>query len=121
MEDKAFLIIKKTFWRNEDIKKLSGSYLHFLIDLLYLSFEWHHKPFYQTSEQIYSEFGSYRVDFNRKIKELNKLAIHITYKNKKYYFDLSTFFEIYNPLGNKGVTVNTIVESNNSVQETNRE
>ena len=117
MEDKVFLIIKKSFWRNEEIKNLSGSYLHFLIDLLYLSFEWHHKPFYQTSEQIYSEFGTYRVDFNRKIKELQKLAIHITYKNKKYYFDLSSFFEIYSPLGNKGVTLNTNTESNISVQE----
>lgn len=117
MKDKAFLVIKKSFWRDETIKKLSGSYLHFLIDLLYLSFEFHHKPFFRTPEQIYTEFDTYRVDFNRKIKVLETLAISITYKNGKYYFDLTDFLKEFDPLGNKSVTLNDKSESNKTVQK----
>lgn len=103
MENDIFLIFNKDFWKNKDIQSLNGSSLHFLIMLIYLSFEWQHKTFFQTHEQIYSYFNSYRMDFNRKIKKLKKLEINIELKNNKVYFDLSDFFIIYNPLRNKNV------------------
>jgi hypothetical protein len=117
MEDNTFLQIKKSFWRDETIRKLPGTYLHFLIDVLYLSYEFHHTPFFQTSNEIYTEFNTYRVDFNRKIKKLEGLAISITYKNGKYYFDLTDFFKEFNPLSNTSVTVNNKSESNRCVQK----
>lgn len=106
MQNDTFLIIRKSFWRREEIRNLPCSTLHFLIDLIYLSFEWHHEPFFRSSEQVYSEFKTYKVDFNRKIKELKKLHINIIYKNKRYNFDLSDFFELYEPLRNINVTEN---------------
>lgn len=103
MENDTFLIFNKSFWNNEDIKTLTGSSLHFLIMLIYLSFNWKHEPFFQTHAEIYKYFQTYRMDFNRKVKILEKLHVKIEVKDNKVYFDLSDFFIVYNPLRNKSV------------------
>jgi hypothetical protein len=117
MEDKSFLVLKKTFLQNKDIKELSKSNFFILLDLLFLSFEWHHKPFFRTVEDTYKDLNIDKMAFSRFRDQTKSLNISIIYKNKRYYFDLSVFFEIYSPLGNKTVTINDKSNSNRTVTQ----
>jgi len=117
MEDNTFLIIKKSFLQHDDVRILSKSNLFILLDLLFLSFEWHHKPFFRTPEQLYKELNINKMDLSRFREQARSLNISVNYKNQKYYFDLTEFFEIYNPLSNKNVTQIDNTKSNRIATE----
>ena len=100
----TFLILNKEFLKDKDIRKLPSSTFHILIDILFLSFEWGHKEFFQSVDQVYSKLNVNRMSLYRALKQLQELGIHVQYKDKKYYFDLNGFLEGYKPFCNKIVT-----------------
>ncbi len=93
---KKFLKLSQSFWEKDDIQKLSSSTLIFLIDLLFISYSFSHRPFYQTSKQLYQKCNlKNRMNFSRKKKDLEKLDIKIQRVMKNYHFDLADFFDKY--------------------------
>lgn len=91
-----FLKISQEFLENENIRNLSSSTLLFLLDLLFISYSFNHKPFYQTTYQIYNKYGlKNRMNFSRIKENLKKIDIKIYKIGKNYHFDLSEFFEDY--------------------------
>jgi len=93
---KKFIKLTEEFWEHDEIQKLSASSLKFLIDLLFISYSFNHKPFYQTSKQLYEKCNiTNRMDLSRKKENLEKLDIKIYRVMKTYHFDLSKFFEKY--------------------------
>ena len=101
-----FLILNEEFLKDKCVRNLPKSSFHILIDLLFLSFEWHHEPFFRTPEQLYLYLSINKMTLNRAFKDLSEIGIDIKYQNKRYYFDLTGLFEGLNPLGNKNVTNN---------------
>jgi hypothetical protein len=93
---KKFIKIPKEFWENDEIKKQSSSVLRFLIDLLFISYTFNHKPFYQTTTQLYEKCKlKNRMSLSRKKEKLKQIKIKIYKIGKNYHFDLSEFFKKY--------------------------
>lgn len=93
---KKFIKLPQEFWEHDEIHKLSSSVLRFLIDMLFISYSFNHKPFYQTSTQLYKKCKlTNRMDLSRKKEKLEELDIEIQKVMKKYHFDFSKFFHKY--------------------------
>jgi len=99
-----FLMFNDDFWNHPEIEKLSKANIFALIRLLYISFEWKHNIFFRTQDQILSELKLDRMGFFRFKNEMAELKIKIYKTNQKYYFNLTKFFEEFNPISNKNVT-----------------
>ena len=117
MESNKFLMLNEQFLKDKDIRNLPKSIFHILIDLLFLSFEWHHKPFFRTPEQLYQYLNINKMTLNRAFTKLSTLGINIEYRNKRYYFDLTGLFEGLAPFSNKNVTVNKLDVGNKIVTD----
>ena len=113
----TFLILNKEFLQDKDIRKLSKSVFHILIDILFLSFEWGHKEFFQSSDQVYSKLNVNRMSLHRALKKISELGIHVEYKDNRYYFDLNGFLEGYKPFCNKIVTEKKNNDCNKTVTD----
>ena len=84
------------FWHNIEIRKLPNSALILIINLLFLSCKYNHKPFCIKIKDFYSECNTYKMDFWRKKDNLLKIGIDVKIVNtNEYCFDLSVFFKKY--------------------------
>lgn len=95
MDNQQFLRLTSSVWNNNEIRKLSPSTLIFLIDLLFISYSFNHKPFYQSPKDLYKKCRTYHMAFYRIKRELENVDIYTTFDEKVYSFDLTLFFKKY--------------------------
>jgi hypothetical protein len=99
-----FLMFNDDFWDCLEPQDISRANIFALIRLLYISFEWQHKKFFRTQEQLLKELHLNRMGLSRFLTTIKGLDIKVECKNKKYYFNLSDFFDTFAPISNKTVT-----------------
>ena len=95
MENLKFLRLTYNIWNHPEIRKLSPITRVFLIDLLFISYSFEHKPFYQSPKNLYKKCSIYHEAFYRLKPELSKIKIDVKFNDKVYYFNLSEFFNEY--------------------------
>jgi len=95
METIKFLRLPYNIWNHPDIRNLAPITRSFLIDLLFISYSFDHKPFYQNPKKLYERCSIYHEAFYRLKPELLSLKIDVEFINKVYYFDLTEFFKEY--------------------------
>lgn len=97
-------MFNEEFWYDLEKEEISKSNLIALIKFLYISFEWKHNPFFRTQEQLLKQLNLNKMGLSRFLTTIKNLNISVKYTNKKYYFNLTDFFKIFDPIGNKTVT-----------------
>jgi hypothetical protein len=96
MENLKFLRLPYNIWNHPKIRNLAPITRTFLIDLLFISYSFDHKPFYQSPKRLYEKCSIYHEAFYRLKKEdLPTLKIKVEFINKVYHFDLTEFFKEY--------------------------